>query len=340
MGDWGLEDKFLRKNIPGRYEHWDKDSDEEEGGRADSLGGSEDEESEDDDPIPDLPGPMDDPEPLRYGEAPDARKMPGNKGILAQHRYFKKMQYAERVELAEERERKLLDVARGRLRDPDAPPPPPVQLTERQREAMAELRETGGGGGDDDDDDSDDDDDEFLEEYRKMRIAALRSVQGMPTFGAFKVNCSKEEYLQALDVDARTLVVVHLYEPTFPKCRRVNQCLDVLAGRRREISFVGMRLSEAGDACAGWDSEVFPVLVVYRAGSVVETFFQVGKDIGATFDYADIESLLDTCPAFHETPGGVKPATKAQMFTIAADAPVSLFHEGSYDDAKFQKVKT
>lgn len=66
---------------------------------------------------------------------------------------------------------------------------------------------------------------------------------------------------------------------------------------------------------------------------------QVGKDIGATFDYADIESLLDTCPAFHETPGGVKPATKAQMFTIAADAPVSLFHEGSYDDAKFQKVK-
>ena len=29
MGDWGLEDKFLRKNIPGRYEHWDKDSDEE-----------------------------------------------------------------------------------------------------------------------------------------------------------------------------------------------------------------------------------------------------------------------------------------------------------------------
>ena len=125
MGDWGLEDKFLRKNIPGRYEHWDKDSDEEEGGRADSLGGSEDEESEDDDPIPDLPGPMDDPEPLRYGEAPDARKMPGNKGILAQHRYFKKMQYAERVELAEERERKLLDVARGRLRDPDAPPPLP-----------------------------------------------------------------------------------------------------------------------------------------------------------------------------------------------------------------------
>ena len=76
-----------------------------------------------------------------------------------------------------------------------------------------------------------------------------------------------------------------------------------------------------------------------RAGSVVETFFQVGKDIGATFDHADIESLLDTCPAFHETPGGVKPATKAQMFTIAADAPVSLFHEGSYDDAKFQKVK-
>ena len=110
MGDWGLEDKFLRKNIPGRYKgHWDKDSDEENE-RAESVGGSADEESEDDDVLPEWQRPkmMDDPEPLRYGEAPDARKMPGNKGILAQHRYFKKMQYAERIELAEERHRKLL----------------------------------------------------------------------------------------------------------------------------------------------------------------------------------------------------------------------------------------
>ena len=338
MGDWGLEDKFLRKNIPGRYKgHWDKDSDEENE-RAESVGGSADEESEDDDVLPEWQRPkmMDDPEPLRYGEAPDARKMPGNKGILAQHRYFKKMQYAERIELAEERHRKLLGIAQGVSRDPNAPPPPPATLTEAQRERMREIGEEMRGQIDDDDDGSDDSDDEddaqFLAEYRKMRVAALQAQRGMPEFGAYRVNVTKEDYLAALDTDPRSLVVVHLYEPTMPKCRTVNRCLDILAGRRREVNFIGMRLSEAGDSCYNWDSEVLPVLVVYRAGEVVTTFFQVGKDVGATFDHADVESLLDTCAAFHELPAAPL-ATKGApgIFTIAADAPVTTFHSSPYD---------
>jgi hypothetical protein len=206
MGDWGLEDKFLRKNIPGRYStHWDKDSDEGSNGRADSLDGlSDGESSEDDDPGPELPPAMTDPEPMRYGEAPDARGMPGAKGIIAQHKYFKKMQYAERCHLADERERRLLEVAAGAMRDPNAPPPPPPP-TERDREARADLR-----GGDSDD--SEDSDDAFMADYRKMRIAALQARHGMPTFGAYKLNISKEEYLAALATDKRTVVVVHSVE--------------------------------------------------------------------------------------------------------------------------------
>ena len=35
MGDWGLEDKLLRSNIPGRFSTWEPDSDHE--ARSDSC---------------------------------------------------------------------------------------------------------------------------------------------------------------------------------------------------------------------------------------------------------------------------------------------------------------
>jgi len=336
MADWGLEDKFLRKNIPGRYStHWDKDSDEGSNGRADSLAGdSEDGSDDDDDPGPELPPAMSDPEPMRYGEAPGARAAAGAKGILAQHKYFKKMQHAERIELADERSRRLLEVARGSARGANAPPPPPPRLDERAREALRDARDAAAG---DDSDATDEDEDAFLADYRKMRLAALQARFGMPTFGTYRTNASKEEYLEALDVDPRAVVVVHLYEPTYPPCRALNAALALLAARRRDVSFLGMRLDEAGDHCRNWDSEVLPVLAVYQAGEVKETLFMVGQDIGRTFDHADIESLLDTVPCF--TGDDKAPAGAPAAFNINAAAPVATFHEGQYDDKKYQAAR-
>ena len=75
-------------------------------------------------------------------------------------------------------------------------------------------------------------------------------------------------------------------------------------------------------------------VVFYKGGQVQETLFQVGKDIGGTFDFTDIESVMDTVPCFIGEEGKRAPQ---EIFTIAADAPVATFHEGTYDDKKFVK---
>ena len=82
MGDWGLEDKYLRRNIPGRYaSHWERDGDDHDRGDEPDV----DAESEDDDAEPQC-APHPDPEPLRYGEAPGIHGMTGAKAQLAQYK--------------------------------------------------------------------------------------------------------------------------------------------------------------------------------------------------------------------------------------------------------------
>jgi len=63
---------MLKQNIPGRYNHWDRDSDEEEGRTTHKEDvGAEDEEEEDED-AEEAPPADAVPEAMRYGEAPGA----------------------------------------------------------------------------------------------------------------------------------------------------------------------------------------------------------------------------------------------------------------------------
>ena len=108
---------------------------------------------------------------------------------------------------------------------------------------------------------------------------------------------SKQEYLDALATKG-AVVVVHLHEPNYGPCRRLNSALAALAARRRDVRFLGLALGEAGEALQGYDVETLPTLVVYQHGEVVETLFRVGSDLAPSYDAADVESLLDTVPAF------------------------------------------
>ena len=277
MGDWGLEDKMLRRNIPGRYGTWASDDDDDTRGDED-----EDEASVPDDPEPEPPESRAVPEALRYGEAPAAAGKTGVKATLAQYRYFKKMQRAEILWNKVDREAKMLEVAAGVVRDAPPPPPPPRKDPDARTESASSES---------------DDDDEFLESYRKKRLAQLRAETAKPTFGAFNATASKQEYLDAL-ATKDAVVVVHLHEPNYGPCRRLNRALAALAARRRDVRFLGLALGEAGEALQGYDVETLPTLVVYQHGEVVETLFSVGSDLAPSYDDADVESLLDTVPAF------------------------------------------
>ena len=276
MGDWGLEDKMLRRNIPGRYGTWASDDDD-----------TRDDDEDDAASVPDDPEPEPEesravPEALRYGEAPAAAGKTGVKATLAQYRYFKKMQRAEILWNKVDREAKMLEVAAGVVRDAPPPPPPPRKDPDARTESASSES---------------DDDDEFLESYRKKRLAQLRAETAKPTFGAFNATASKQEYLDAL-ATKDAVVVVHLHEPNYGPCRRLNRALAALAARRRDVRFLGLALGEAGEALQGYDVETLPTLVVYQHGEVVETLFRVGSDLAPSYDDADVESLLDTVPAF------------------------------------------
>ena len=299
MGDWGLEDKMLRRNIPGRYGTWASDDDD-----------TRDDDEDDAASVPDDPEPEPEesravPEALRYGEAPAAAGKTGVKATLAQYRYFKKMQRAEILWNKVDREAKLLAVANGVVRDAPPPPPPPRKDPDARTESASS--------------ESDDDDDEFLESYRRKRLAQLKAEKATPTFGAFHPNATKQEYLDAL-ATRDAVVVVHLHEPNYGPCRRLNGALAALAARRRDVRFLGLALGEAGEALQGYDVETLPTLVVYQHGEVVETLFRVGSDLAPSYDAADVESLLDTVPAFAGD-GPVAPPPPARPVCDARRGP-------------------
>ena len=140
-----------------------------------------------------------------------------------------------------------------------------------------------------------------------------------PTFGAFHPNATKQEYLDAL-ATKNVIVVVHLHEPNYGPCRKLNSALAALAARRRDVRFLGLALGEAGEALQGYDVETLPTLVVYQHGEVVETLFRVGSDLAPSYDAADVESLLDTVPAFAGD-GPVAPPPPARPVCDARQGP-------------------
>ena len=94
----------------------------------------------------------------------------------------------------------------------------------------------------------------------------------------------------------------------------------VVGGAAGGVRFLGLALGEAGEALQGYDVETLPTLVVYQHGEVVETLFRVGSDLAPSYDAADVESLLDTVPAFAGD-GPVAPPPPARTGSDARKGP-------------------
>lgn len=119
-------------------------------------------------------------------------------GVLADRKAHKALEKALYEAKQKERNDILLRIAQGA----------------KEQAPSSEFVHTAPFAGDDEDDDLDDDDDEeFMNAFRAKRLAEMKAVTAIPSFGTMR-EVSNEDLVEELEtVDKRVFVVVHLYEP-------------------------------------------------------------------------------------------------------------------------------
>eukprot|EP00619_Florenciella_sp_RCC1007_P010333 CAMPEP_0205909152 /NCGR_PEP_ID=MMETSP1325-20131115/3679_1 /ASSEMBLY_ACC=CAM_ASM_000708 /TAXON_ID=236786 /ORGANISM="Florenciella sp., Strain RCC1007" /LENGTH=364 /DNA_ID=CAMNT_0053275423 /DNA_START=109 /DNA_END=1203 /DNA_ORIENTATION=+ len=318
--DWGLEDKLLRKNIPGRYSHWDKDDDEEEGNKnyraewvdqgegADESGaaGQPMNESERmDRDIADIQKKIEAGMPEAVAKTSYAHQMgakTGPKGVLNDYKEHKRIEAHNRQVDKMHREAVLHRMAYGAtaqntlsLAQEALDAEVAKAEAEAQEEAEAEAEE------------------DFLKSFREARIRELQSASTQPVFGNI-YEVTAHEYADAIDrCDPRVYVVVHIYEDFVKECGRMNRCMEELARSYTNVKFVRLRSSESPSP---FDPVTLPTLCVYKAGDICNSFVRIQDTVGSNFSSDDIEWMLNQEGVFESRQSGIlnKPTTVSDNF--------------------------
>lgn len=140
------------------------------------------------------------PESVKQGILLDRLKghQTGVKGVLADYKAIKQLEQAEREARQMEREEALYRIARGhRL-------PTEHQLEDEEKQPHLQLKEL----------DDEDDDENFLSSYRERRLAELRCMAALPSFGQLRNLLPSAFYEEVECEDARVFVIIHLFEPS------------------------------------------------------------------------------------------------------------------------------
>mmetsp|Transcript_52727 Transcript_52727/g.105664 ORF Transcript_52727/g.105664 Transcript_52727/m.105664 type:complete len:358 (-) Transcript_52727:98-1171(-) len=275
--DYGLEDKILRKNIPGRYGTWEEDSDPYEKSRiAKDNADNDDEEISTVTDTGNAHGAAQSVPPSHPGSTRNAASgRTGAKGVLADHREHVAQQHEEHARAKAEKEEAYRCAAYGTARPPDE-----VSATKDDEDEVARAL------------------------HRRRRVEEMKAAAQAPIFGELK-EVSALEMLDAVDnEDPRVVVVVHIYSPHLPACSKLNGCLERLARAHPHAKFLRMLSTLAPGGPGAFDTDTLPVLVAYRGGGLAASIVRVTDHFGGTstatstaqgsqFGVEDVEWLLD-----------------------------------------------
>ena len=213
-----------------------------------------------------------------------ARSQTGPKGVLADAEMARALERADREGKRQEREAILRRIAEGHKID-DASS---AILAAAPPHAYDDNQD------DDDDEDEDEDDDEFMRSFREKRLGELQARQQaaslQPRFGTVR-DVDASELASALDdADSRTVVAVHLYEPSIPTCARLNRILDELAAAMPTLLFLRMPASANGVSV---DRVALPMVSLYRGGESLGALAAITHELGTDFFTREqVEELL------------------------------------------------
>ena len=249
-----LEEKFLKKNIPGKYSTWGDEYNDKP--RTDDS----DDDGDDHDNEHDIPQEQESvasiPSTQQQRQGPNT----GPKGVREDHRQAKQL---EKLKIAQEQ----MDRKDAFRQATEAAVMKPGEksisissmMQERKRLEQQQSNENDHDHDHDcdcDDSDSDSfDDDEFLDSYRQKRLSQMQQLTSFPTFGSVTQVESAIHFTDLIDeTDQRVYCVFHLYNVSIPCCRMMNEHFEHLARDmsycrffRLEASYDGMFPSDNPD---------------------------------------------------------------------------------------------
>lgn len=118
------------------------------------------------------------------------------------------------------------------------------------------------------------------------------SAAGKRRFGEV-VSLGRDSFVEFIDSELpTTVVVIHLYQNTHRSCVRLREVLHDMARTYPTVKF-GEMLS--AHAAISFDDLALPVILVYKAGELMESFVKITEDIGFNFDFDDLEQFLVEC---------------------------------------------
>ncbi|KAG0224268.1 hypothetical protein BGW41_005172 [Actinomortierella wolfii] len=139
-----------------------------------------------------------------------------------------------------------------------------------------------------------DEDEKELARIRQNRLKQYQAGSSRPTlapgrkvFGTL-MEMNAAQYVSAVDDEHKdTTVIIHIYTESNPECRRLDDCLILLAARYATTKFIRIHAREVD-----FDPQVCPTVLAYRAGELVGNMVKISYDLRDDFDDLELEELF------------------------------------------------
>lgn len=276
-----LEDRLLKKNIPGKYSWWDEDYNNERNRVVD------DDDSVHDDDEDVVNGHARKPIEKSF-EARSSSGKSGVKGVLADYRLHQEEKKRDaliaRMKNEEQMERHVLGVNLQ-------PGEVSISMAAMQERNRHEKQSRTTQDDEDEAEEEGDDDDEFLARYHRRRLLELQRTKALPEFEGVE-EVDPVGFSVAVDkTDCRVAVVVHLYETYVPACRSLAAILENLSrNSMRGVRFLSLKASSAS---ATLDPLALPSVLLYRAGQLVGNLTPITQHLPSSFTPQHVEDILN-----------------------------------------------
>jgi Phosducin len=300
-----LEDRLLKKNIPGKYSWWD-----------DYKEDRTDDGSDDDDEV-ERGSQCQNMEPI-HTEGLSSSGKSGVKGVLADyklHQDERKCQaWIDKLDKDELVARNMV----GAMLKPGEVSISLAAMRERLR-LEKEIDRIN-------DDELNEEDENFLASYRQKRLRELKQANALPAFSGVE-DVDPVGYSKAIDeTDPRVFIVVHLYETYLPACRSLIPIMEKLSrDSMRDVRFLSLNASTASKTL---DPVALPSVLIYRSGVLIGNLTPITNHLPVNFTPQDVEEQLNESIGKLSADMVVQPSSQAQSaqhYDPGSDAELEEF---------------